>query len=89
MKHVINLILDGMTLITDDIDRAYKNTAQVEDECNILFGKGDIVCYQPKIPSIVIIIFHQKLTSLKLTYKHIKVNERAHSISGQSVFIIM
>ena len=51
----IYIILDGLWLITGDIAQAQKNTARVKGECSILLGKGDIVCYQPKEPSNIIL----------------------------------
>ena len=43
-----------------------KNTARVEDECSILLGEGDIICYQPKKPSNIIIIIHPKADLTKI-----------------------
>ena len=69
----IYMILDGLRLITDNIARArQENTAQVEDECSILLGEGDIVCYQPKNPNIIIIHRKADLTKICLLVDQIK-----------------
>ena len=61
------IILNGLGLIKDDNARAQKNTARVEDECSILLGQGDFICYQPKKKtSNIVIIFHPKADLTKI-----------------------